>query len=260
MDSLEFAIKLKLVRVEGNQVLPLHPEVSIERKIKDELFTQSKEYQTIWDFLNGFFDYEGEWICYLQRNKLIELYDERRFLEQIGIVEVDKSGAYRITDSEVLLYLQTNNKGLSISTFMKQLRKQEEIGEYAEKAVLAYELNEKNKFPLISDVANIRQVSKENVCAGYDIISFCREDAAIGRFSPIFIEVKAVSDSDNEFFWSKNEMSMAKRFNERYYIYLVTIKVNEENHSIEIIRNPNIALLNSDEWVYESEVIHFWKA
>jgi len=71
-----------------------------------------------------------------------------------------------------------------------------------------------------------------------------------------FIEVKSCSDKPS-FFWSRNEIEIAKKNKNNYYLYLVNRnKIHEEAYSPEIIKNPYESVLMSNDWIKEPEKYH----
>ena len=67
----------------------------------------------------------------------------------------------------------------------------------------------------------MRHVSRRDVGAGYDI-----ESVTVllrGEYEARYIEVKAVSSEDLNFFWSANEIEVAKELGTTYYLYLVPV-------------------------------------
>lgn len=102
----------------------------------------------------------------------------------------------------------------------------------------------------------IKQISEMDVCAGYDILSYeSDESTCYDRF----IEVKAVSRKSG-FFWSKNEVEIAKLQGEKYFLYLVDLsRIEEEGYCPEIISNPALSIMSSSDWLVESESYHIQK-
>lgn len=106
-----------------------------------------------------------------------------------------------------------------------------ELGELGEKFVLESERNNlmlNNKLELANQV---KQVSKENVAAGYDILSFDFEGGEK------YIEVKTSEGSRRTFELTRNERNKAKEFGDSYWIYKVTDVETEPK--IEMFQNPN---------------------
>lgn len=132
------------------------------------------------------------------------------------------------------------------------LRQNDLLGQEAETAVLKFE---RTRLSGDSDLANrIRHISPFDVAAGYDIESF----KDVETKEPIFIEVKAVSITDYEFKWSRNEMDCAEKLCEKYCLYLLPVMAGRKfdfSH-LKIIENPvqNI-LSNGRDWLCETAAL-----
>ena len=88
--------------------------------------------------------------------------------------------------------------------------------------------------------------------AGYDIVSF---NSQASQNPDRFIEVKAISRAG--FFWSKNEYQIAKLKGELYYLYLVELsKIGETDYAPEMIQNPALNIMESDNWFVETQSYH----
>jgi hypothetical protein len=139
-------------------------------------------------------------------------------------------------DSAQGLSKKEREKGLSktkIIDFEKENNKNKRLGEHGELVVMnaeRYSLRKMNK----ADLADrIRQISKENSSAGYDILSF-EED---GRNK--YIEVKSTNNSPSSqvnFLITINECEKAKEL-KNYYIYIV-FNVKSKNPIIGRLRDP----------------------
>ena len=85
--------------------------------------------------------------------------------------------------------------------------------------MLQYERSRLTAAGLRSEALCVRQISQIRVHAGYDIESFDGRspDLSFNRF----IEVKGSGQSQVRFMWSPNEIKVAERLKERYWIYFV---------------------------------------
>jgi len=138
-------------------------------------------------------------------------------------------------------------KKIDLETLKKQLEDQQAAWEEAELFVLEFE----NRRLLWKE--GILQISNIDVCAGFDILSFNSDGSKI---PDRFIEVKSCSDKPS-FFWSRNEIEIAKKNKNNYYLYLVNRnKIHEEAYSPEIIKNPYESVLMSNDWIKEPEKYH----
>ena len=123
------------------------------------------------------------------------------------------------------------------------LLEKEENGKLAELFVFNFERNRLGNL-LGKRVAII---SKINVSAGYDIISY--NDSNSINYDR-FIEVKSFKDKPH-FYWSKNEREKACQYKEKYYLYLVDLsQINNPKYCPIIIQNPYYNL-SDDLWSYE---------
>src|SRR3989339_352104 len=117
-------------------------------------------------------------------------------------------------------------------------------------------------FSANEDISDQLRNFLENVLAGYDIKSFENYFDNNSMRIRRYIEVKAVSLNDFKFYWSKNEMLVAKVYGERYYLYLLPVKSNNvfDFNKLMIVKNPfkNI-YLNEFEWKKVEENISISK-
>ena len=68
-----------------------------------------------------------------------------------------------------------------------------------------------------------------------------------------FIEVKSFSDRE-QFFWSKNEVQVAKILLDQYYLYLVDRRhEKDDNFCPIIIQNPYNSIYEDSKWHKETE-------
>ena len=127
----------------------------------------------------------------------------------------------------------------------------------AELEVLRFESARLRNHPSLAK--RIKHVAAEDVGAGYDILSFT-ESATVANFSDRLIEVKAVSAADFKFYWSRNEIEMARIHGSNYFLYLVTVsKFGFDIQKLKVVQNPFDAIFqNESGWQREHELISFW--
>lgn len=148
-------------------------------------------------------------------------------------------------DALVAKHCKEQRRQLSLEMLKKQLENNELAGEKAELFVLEYE---KKRLGL-SLCEKVKRISEIDVTAGYDIVSF---DSDLSQEPDRFIEVKATSNEG--FYWSRNEYEMAKLKGNTYYLYLVDLtKVNQSAYLPQIIKNPAISVMESEEWFIETQ-------
>jgi len=92
----------------------------------------------------------------------------------------------------------------------------------------------------------IQQISKEDVFAGFDIMSFNGKNSSLEYDR--FIEVKGTSGIEPIFYWSKNEIEKAKELGKRYWIYLWTeVKFSFKGILFKSIQDPYQVLFSRKE-------------
>jgi hypothetical protein len=177
----------------------------------------------------------------------------RDFLMDLRAVTYDASrGGYVLNDSASSAYVWAANFGLpkNKATLDAQRRRREELGFAAEQAVVAYEQQRVGRH------ANaVEHVSAEQPFACYDVKSVTvTPDSVEERF----IEVKAVSDSTFQFYWSRAELDVAKLLRDRYFLYLLPYRVRDgfDTDALVMICNPYQAVYqNHEAWDVEQNVV-----
>ncbi len=170
----------------------------------------------------------------------IELFGQDNLINNQFIINREFSQCFIDIIIPLIEKSQLNNVSLEDLELLHNKKK--EIGFEAELFVLEYEkrirINHyKNK--------NIKIVSELDVSAGYDILSYQTDDSIL---LDKFIEVKSFSGEES-FFWSRNEIDVAKIKENEYFLYLVDrSKMNNENYIPTIIQNPYENVLNKDNW------------
>jgi len=117
--------------------------------------------------------------------------------------------------------------------FEKENKRNKRVGDQGESIVLKKEREYLRKNGKASLASQVKQISKEDTSAGYDILSFDLD----GREK--YIEVKATSSSPGNvanFIITNNEYEKAKEL-ENYYLYIV-FEVKTEKPKIWKIKNP----------------------
>ena len=100
----------------------------------------------------------------------------------------------------------------------------------------------------------------DNVAAGYDIKSFESKQDKNGLAIPRFIEVKAVASINYRFYWTRNEIEVAKQLRNRYYLYLVPIsgKNGIDIQGLMKIKDPYLNVYKTSlKWIRTDELIAF---
>jgi hypothetical protein len=129
-------------------------------------------------------------------------------------------------------------KFLTQSELTEALENQKILGEIAERQVVMFEKERLKKSGYLVESESVIQVSKINVAAGYDILSFDGRSSEMNHNR--FIEVKGSSSDRMHFYWSPNEMAAARKLKDRYWLYFqpnVSIDAQSAEPPI-MIKNP----------------------
>lgn len=192
----------------------------------------------------------------------IKFSDTRNLLLELEFISTGADNATYFVNPEFadLFVKQFSKRKLSPETLKKKQAENESIGLTAERAVIDYEVKRLTDISVLP--SEIEHTSQENVLAGYDIKSFENYLDNNSKHIDRFIEVKAVSVDDYKFYWSRNEMEIAKVFGEKYYLYLLPVISNNtfDFDKMIIKRNPFKSIYsNEQEWRKEEESISFSK-
>ena len=128
---------------------------------------------------------------------------------------------------------RNNRRGSKNPDFEKQNRRNKKLGERGELIVMKKEKEYLNSIGKVDFIDKIKQVSHENINAGYDIISYDEQ----GKVK--YIEVKSTTSSNlprANFIISSNELKKAKEL-DNYFIYIV-FEANSTNPKIQKIKKP----------------------
>jgi len=189
----------------------------------------------------------------LQRN--IES-DIRNLLIELEVVSyLDKSNTYYLNPSHFpFILLNLNKKYISADRFDEILKSKKQLGYDAELVVLEYENNKLSKY----NEVETEHTSQINVGAGYDIKSWEENDEGLIEK---YIEVKAIQVKKAEFYWSRNEVEVSRKFKDRYYLYLLPVdkKRKFDIDNLIQIQNPHKKVFNNNSWIKEVESYHIKK-
>jgi hypothetical protein len=169
----------------------------------------------------------------------------KQFLIDFDVIETSYVDGYFLIISQYKKYFDKNvvrKVKLSLNELNKIKNLQNRYGEDAEIFVLDIE---KQNFKEHLLVDAIEQISHIDTSAGYDICSLKSQASLV---IDKFIEVKSYSGSPY-FYWSKNEIKIAKQERNNYFLYLVNRdEINQEGYSPLIIQNPYKNILDDDKW------------
>lgn len=248
-----------------DKFIKINPEVIPYTATSDQLNSYVVEKTVEKLFLEGILT--SQMFSFDIKKKLYLFNNEKLALEYSTIrnVLVSQGVFIRLRLQKRTLFYIAENYEIIIAKFcsiykrkhsLEELKKRQEeneiAGEKAEKYTFSYEQHRiKGK-----NADKIKKISNIDVSAGYDILSFQDENST--TFDR-FIEVKAIAENIS-FYWSRNELEVAKLLGENYYLYLIELrKINNINYMPIIIRNPALTIMKSTDWLIESESYHIRK-
>jgi len=130
-------------------------------------------------------------------------------------------------------------RGWSEEEFQEYLQEKLEVGDIAEDLVVAFEAERLEALGNTVEAKCVRRISRLRVNAGYDVESF--DSTSKGLNYDRFIEVKCGKGPNLRFFWSENEMQIAKKRREQYWIYFqggVDAKTRTAKNKPLVFQNP----------------------
>ena len=168
----------------------------------------------------------------------------RNFMTVAGALEKETNGEICVSEdyeTDFSSQLRIRKDKFTLEQLRQKQEEQNKRGLEAEIFVLELE---RERLP--QKAYKIKRISDFDVSAGYDIVSFSDSDSAV---YDRFIEVKCYLGSPH-FYWSENEVDVAKRKGERYILCLVDYtRITEEGYEPEYISNPYEVIFNEDKWL-----------
>lgn len=155
--------------------------------------------------------------------------------------------------SENLNYINLQRKAYTSKMQRQEMEEKVKIGKIAEDFVYVLETDLLNQMTV--DESPIKY-TENDVGIGYDILSY---DYSDGTPTPKYIEVKGITKR-NRFFISQNEINIAKKYADSYWLYLVYLNNKYEVISVDKINNPYVYLFSKEsDWEMEYESYKFTK-
>lgn len=138
--------------------------------------------------------------------------------EQLGLISRSKTGY--IVDkkyaSTIAAFID-EPKGFTEEELLAWLEEKKSLGNIAERIVYKFEMARLKTLGHHIESTCVRPVGKLKTNAGYDIESF--NGKSVGMNFDRFIEVKGSSASELRFVWSQNEIKIAEKLADKYWIY-----------------------------------------
>lgn len=260
-EVVSFLIEIGAIASNGQtlrmSVTSLTPNSDFRRnEIIRMLLNKRSQYRTeVFGFINKFKLLEGELIYLSSDQSRSSESGVRNFLIEIGVVKhVMETQIYVLLPKFASLFASAKNDAnyTPPKLLENNVEARNDIGLQAEELIVEYERVRVGS----SYAAKVDHVSLRNCAAGYDICSFSIEKK--NSVFPRFIEVKAVSPTTFQFYWSKNEVTVAHELSHWYYLYLLPCKRNGQFDMDElmIISDPyNTVLARESDWITESDAL-----
>ena len=239
-------LRASLERVPLGDLVPMLLDLTLrsENRFRSELLAYLKRYRVV----------EGRAVHRPSVEHRSAESGVRNFLMELGIVAYDSRATHYVLSAEhSFLYAQARGAFRVVPPMVleRNQREKHDLGLAAEIAVLSCERRRLG----VELADRIDHVSLRNAAAGYDIqsLSVIARDTHVPRF----IEVKAVPAATFRFYWTSNEIDVAKQFGSWYYLYLLPVDRSGvfDLESLRIIRDPHSAVLGSaSDWITETGV------
>jgi hypothetical protein len=272
--TLDFLRELNLVDIAGDQIIlklsyehflknliesPKPKETTKKYVINCIVNSKSSLTEYLNEFLGQFHLINEQYEFTPNSTERLKYSGLRNFLIDLGLLYLDSSETkYALVKeySDFCAELQASCH-ISPSKFLIIRQAKEDIGKAAELKIIEYEKEQLSQYPHVAK--KIEHTAEYDVKAGYDIKSY---EIAHGdnQYIPKYIEVKAVSIIDYEFFWSRNEMGKSEVYRQSYYLYLLPVKGENEFYleHLKIIKDPYLTVFNnSREWAKTVESLSF---
>lgn len=146
---------------------------------------------------------------------------------------------------------EIKKRKIGIEELRRNIEEQQVHGEEAEKFVLSFEKRR------LGEAKPVEWIAEYVANEGYDIASFDAETDSDDEYNR-FIEVKSYVGSKPYFYWSRNEYLVARRRQNKYWLYLVDRnEINTNGYVPIMIQNPYDIVFNSDRWIEQVEKYKF---
>ena len=275
-ETVAFCIDAGLIRRVGDQIeitnlglrlIALNPELyyrlneAQKELIVTECFITGKFSSDIINILARFTFTGSE---YAWSN--VEPTEEERITDLIRLML--EAGLLKYKDTNLFIndkYVSTVYKILNPSRLLtslelaERIKNEKAIGDVAEQIALISERARLKGQGLVLESECIERVSEIDVAAGFDIKSFNSNSPKL--IYDRFIEVKGSTNTDLDFYWSRNEIEQARKLRSKYWVYFVCGIDLQTKTSNDIIRicDPVLDILGNKEFEVVAELFSIKK-
>ncbi|HVO74986.1 MAG TPA: DUF3883 domain-containing protein [Ignavibacteriaceae bacterium] len=177
-------------------------------------------------------------------------------LEYLGVISTFEKG-YIVTPDYVkhISNIRAENKGITQEELELRLDKNRKLGFKAEELIVEAEKIRLNNLGLVAEADRVKRISELEPEMGFDIKSFTGTGPS-GIYDK-YIEVKSSQKRGMQFYWTKNEIEVAKREGDFYWLYfLADLKQSDTVKDINpfIVQNPYKVLYNNPNYLWEPTV------
>lgn len=259
---LEICLKLKILESINDVILingsglELYNLIKIDnegKKILDDSLESQKYYlikllknSAIWNdekIIKIFKEAEIDWTKIELRNKIdvdkiITLSDSiRELILELNLIKFENNSFFINNEiSDIISKLRSGNP-VTEQEFEETEEVKKMVGKTAEKECVKFEKNRLEKIGEEWLVKGIIRISQFDERLGYDVVSYTGNNKDLNYDK--FIEVKGTKGSKPIFFWSENEIKVAKEKGDNYYIQLWCKVGSEDIFLFKEIKNPH---------------------
>lgn len=276
-DSIEFALKIGLLKIQGKKKVLLNDDGNSFLDLNPEEFfdltDQQKKYLLRRSFFDGIFHKPAK-----ECLRCFEKSDENKtftwsstdgkpfgkdgwimvYFEQLGLVWRRKENLIVKKEyASTVAGFISEPKGWTEEEHFEYMKEKKELGDLAEQLIMQCEVERLKKSGHVVESHCIKHIGKLDVEAGFDIKSF--DGKSHGMQFDRFIEVKGSRGPGIRFFWSQNEMKVAEDLGDKYWIYYqggVRVETGTALYEPIVYQNPLESLkLNGRLTIKENGVI-----
>jgi hypothetical protein len=255
----DFLIKTRVLRVHAGQIsshISLHADNNARRDAILRHLIDLKESPVTGEMLAylGSFGLASDAILRVaDPSNPAEHHAVRNFLMEMGIIRYRESErVYILEPSYAWLFVLARSKTRPVRPGELSMRMdaKSDLGWMAERAVVQWERKRLGD----SQAHRVEHIAEFDVAAGFDVLSVMIE---AGEIRQRFIEVKAVPQHSLRFYWTHNEVEVARAVGPLYYLYLVPISAGglPDADRITIVSDPCSTVLGGGHWETEANVL-----